>query len=165
MLPPRLLVLSLASLLSVGFCQTQTDPVNDDYTCSSTQACKIGCCSIYGVCGMGPTFCGAGNCTSSCDAKSECDAGWGPSWSAAEKCPLNVCCSQFGFCGTTPDFCGTSTVTKPSCPGGTSSNQRVMAYYEGWSTTRACGGIFPEDLSYTSFSMSPLNRSSMYPKV
>jgi hypothetical protein len=144
--------LSLAALLSPARGQTQTDPVSDSYTCSSTEPCKIGCCSTTGICGMGPTFCGAGNCTSSCDAKSECDAGWGAQWSSAETCPLNVCCSKYGFCGTTPDFCGSSTVTRPSCPGGTSSNQRVMAYYEGWSTTRACEGMFPEDLPYTAYS-------------
>src|ERR1039457_6627204 len=75
----------------------------------------------------------------------------------AEKCPLNVCCSKFGFCGTTSDFCGTEKVTKPTC-GGTSSNQRVMGYYEGWSTTRACGGLYPEDIPYSAYSMHLLHQ-------
>ena len=70
-----------------------------DYTCSPSAPCATGCCSNGGVCGLGPTFCGAGNCTSSCDYKSDCDPGWGAQWSNAEKCPLNVCCSKFGFCG------------------------------------------------------------------
>lgn len=47
----------------------------------------------------GPTFCGAGNCTSTCDRKSECDPGWGIQWSNVSVCPLKVCCSQYGFCG------------------------------------------------------------------
>ncbi|KAL8862688.1 MAG: hypothetical protein Q9178_001186 [Gyalolechia marmorata] len=50
-----------------------------------------------------------------------------------------------GFCGTTSDFCGTEQVKKPSCSG-TSSNQRTIGYYEGWSTTRACDQMYPEDL-------------------
>ena len=94
--------------------------------CSSpSKPCKLGCCSNGGVCGLGPTFCGAGNCTSSCDQKSECDPGWGSKWSSKEKCPLNVCCSKFGFCGTTKEFCGDKTVKKPSGNGAT-SNQRTI---------------------------------------
>lgn len=92
---------------------------------SASKPCKLGCCSKYGVCGLGPDFCGGSNCTSSCDQKSECDPGWGAQWSTKQKCPLNVCCSKFGFCGTTKDFCGTATVKKPSS-GGTSSNQRTI---------------------------------------
>lgn len=92
---------------------------------SASKPCKLGCCSKYGVCGLGPDFCGGTNCTSSCDQKSECDPGWGAQWSTKQKCPLNVCCSKFGFCGTTKDFCGTATVKKPSS-GGSSSNQRTI---------------------------------------
>jgi len=47
----------------------------------------------------GPVFCGPGNCTSTCNRKSECDPGWGSQWSNASTCPLKVCCSQYGFCG------------------------------------------------------------------
>ncbi|KAF7505727.1 hypothetical protein GJ744_000493 [Endocarpon pusillum] len=110
---------------------------------SPTKDCKIGCCS-NGVCGLGPDFCGS-SCISTCDYKSECDPGWGAQWSAAETCPLNVCCSKFGFCGTTSEFCGTKKVTKPSCSG-TSSNKRSIGYYEGWSTTKACDGMSPENI-------------------
>jgi hypothetical protein len=42
---------------------------------------------------FGPKFCGAGNCTSSCDAVAECGQ-YPPSNST--NCPLNVCCSQYG---------------------------------------------------------------------
>ncbi|MCJ1270850.1 hypothetical protein MMC22_010747 [Lobaria immixta] len=72
-------------------------------------------------------------------------------WSTKQKCPLNVCCSKFGFCGTTKDFCGTATVKKPSS-GGSSSNQRTIGYYEGWSTTRACGQVPPEQLPAGAYS-------------
>jgi chitinase len=102
----------------------------------------------------GPTFCGKGNCTSTCDEKSECDPGWGSQWSTAEKCPLNVCCSEYGFCGecgdvgilecnglidigTTADFCQGNVPTSPSCSG-TSSDARTIGYYEGWNLERSC---------------------------
>jgi hypothetical protein len=59
-----------------------------------------------------PRFCGAGNCTSNCNALAEC----GP-YAATENvtCPLNVCCSQYGFCGTTTDFCGKGELTVSTC--------------------------------------------------
>ncbi|KAI1497269.1 glycoside hydrolase [Biscogniauxia marginata] len=133
------LTLALAGLL-FGLTVAQ-----DDYTCGPDRPCELGCCSNIGVCGMGPTFCGQGNCTSQCGYKSDCDPGWGPEYSAAEKCPLNVCCSEFGFCGTTELFCGDNKVKKPSCSG-SSSNQRTIGYYEGWSTTRACDGMYPENI-------------------
>lgn len=58
-----------------------------------------------------------------------------------------MCCSKYGFCGTTSDFCGDKTVQAPSCAGGSSASSKVVGYYEGWSTTRACQGLFPEDIS------------------
>lgn len=120
--------------------------IQQDFTCSPTKPCASGCCSNTGVCGLGPTFCGSGNCTSSCDQKSQCDPGWGSQWSTAEKCPLNVCCSQFGFCGTGSQFCGANDhVNVPSCSG-LSATQRTIAYYEGWSPTRPCDAVWPETL-------------------
>ncbi|KAK4143425.1 glycoside hydrolase superfamily [Dichotomopilus funicola] len=113
---------------------------NPDYTCSPTKGCTLG------ICGMGPTFCAPGNCTSQCDAKSDCDPGWGPEWSQATNCPLNVCCSKFGFCGTTADFCDGKTVPSPQCPGGKSADQRTIGYYEGWNLGRSCGRMAPEDI-------------------
>ncbi|RAK95648.1 glycoside hydrolase family 18 protein [Aspergillus ibericus CBS 121593] len=142
LLPRVAPILILLSLLVLASSQ-ETASANDDYTCSSTKPCTTGCCGVTGVCGLGPEFCGAGNCTSSCDAKSECDPGWGSEWSSAEKCPLNVCCSQYGFCGTTSEFCGNKTVTKPSCSG-SSANGRSIGYYEGWSITRVCDAMTPE---------------------
>ncbi|CAD0088215.1 unnamed protein product, partial [Aureobasidium mustum] len=46
---------------------------------------------------------------------------------------------------TTKDFCGDKTVKQPSCSG-TSSNQRSVGYYEGWSLTRSCDTMEPEDI-------------------
>ncbi|KAK3691994.1 hypothetical protein B0T22DRAFT_474971 [Podospora appendiculata] len=54
--------------------------------------------------------------------------------------------SKYGFCGTTEDFCGKEKVLQPSCSGKTSASQRIIGYYEGWSSTRVCDGMFPEDL-------------------
>ncbi|KAH8812727.1 chitinase [Xylogone sp. PMI_703] len=119
------------------------------YTCTATQKCASGCCRLEadgtGNCGLGPTFCGKGNCTSTCDQKAECDPGWGSQWSTAEACPLNVCCSEYGFCGTTSDFCGAKTVVSPSC-GGSSSDARTIGYYEGWNLERECGTMTPEQI-------------------
>lgn len=41
-------------------------------TCTPDSPCAQGCCSKSGYCGFGPAFCGAGNCTSGCDAQAEC---------------------------------------------------------------------------------------------
>ncbi|RDW86123.1 uncharacterized protein DSM5745_02765 [Aspergillus mulundensis] len=124
---------------------------DNDYTCSLSKPCTIGCCGPLndltgkGVCGFGPDFCGEG-CTSSCDRKSECDAGWGMQWSNHSTCPLNVCCSKFGFCGTTTDFCGDKTVVSPQCSG-TSAHQRTIGYFEGWNMDqRKCNTMAPEDI-------------------
>lgn len=70
----------------------------------------------FGISGMGPEFCAPGNCTSSCDQKSECDPGWGAQWSQAENCPLNVCCSKYGFCGQSPRSYTTYWLSKENIP-------------------------------------------------
>ncbi|KAK0630523.1 glycoside hydrolase superfamily [Bombardia bombarda] len=121
-------------------------------TCSASNPCEVGCCGNGGVannqfiCGTGPTFCGAGNCTTNCDYKAECDpGGWGSQYSAATKCPLNVCCSPFGFCGTTEEFCQGVTVPQPHCTGN-SISKRIIGYYEGWSLTKSCGTMTPEQI-------------------
>ncbi|ELR02726.1 hypothetical protein VC83_00837 [Pseudogymnoascus destructans] len=122
----------------------------EDYHCTKDKKCKSGCCRLEpdgtGNCGLGPTFCGKGNCTSTCDEKSECDPGWGSMWSTAENCPLNVCCSEYGFCGTTPDFCQGNIPTSPSCSGGFSSDARTIGYYEGWNLERSCQTMTPEKI-------------------
>lgn len=113
-------------------------PVFADSTCSTSSPCPEGCCSTYGVCGYGPDFCAPGNCTNSCNVKSQCDPGdWGPQYAEAEVCSLNVCCSPYGFCGTTSEFCGNATVAEPSCSG-TSSSGRTIGYYEGFAVMRPC---------------------------
>ncbi|OJJ00682.1 hypothetical protein ASPVEDRAFT_129047 [Aspergillus versicolor CBS 583.65] len=121
------------------------------YACSKSAPCEIGCCGPLdqktgkGTCGFGPDFCGKG-CSSSCDRKSECDAGWGEQWSSTSACPLNVCCSKFGFCGTTPEFCGGNKVVSPECDG-TSAHKRTIGYYEGWNVEgRLCDKMTPENI-------------------
>lgn len=63
-------------------------------TCDANTPCvNAACCGTNGLCGYSPTECGAGNCTSNCDAKAECGQ-YGKEGS--QDCPLGVCCSQFG---------------------------------------------------------------------
>lgn len=65
-----------------------------DYLCSASNPCSNGaCCGATGVCGYGPTYCGAG-CISQCDAKAECGK---YAQNPGQTCPLNTCCSEFGF--------------------------------------------------------------------
>ncbi|KZZ87786.1 Glycoside hydrolase, subgroup, catalytic core [Moelleriella libera RCEF 2490] len=137
-----LLLLALAVNLVLG---------QQDYSCSPSKPCKLGCCGKNNVCGMGPDYCSKEKCISNCDSKSECNPGWGKEWSTRDKCPLNVCCSKFGFCGTTKDFCGSKKVSSPTCAGGTSANKRVIGYYEGWAHTKKCGGLSPEKLLYGAY--------------
>ncbi|KAK8048785.1 chitinase [Apiospora phragmitis] len=130
---------------------------------------------------MGPKFCGEG-CISSCGEKSECNPGWGMQWSNASTCPLNVCCSDYGFCGTTELFCNGKTVASPQCPGGTSADQKLIGYYEGWNLARPCGTMKPEDIPLgwythinfafalvnpTTFRIDPMdaNTASLYKRV
>lgn len=48
------------------------------------------------------------------------------------------------------DFCGDKKVKQPSCSG-SSASKRIIGYYEGWSSTRACRGQYPEDLLNTAY--------------
>lgn len=124
---------------------------DDDYSCSKTKECSVGCCGSLdddgvGVCGMGPDFCGD-DCYSNCDSKAECDPGWGLEWSNASTCPLNVCCSSYGFCGTTELFCGGELASSPECAASAnSSSGRTVGYYEGWNWQRSCGTVTPEQI-------------------
>ncbi|GIC89051.1 uncharacterized protein Aud_005452 [Aspergillus udagawae] len=112
--------------------------------CDASNPCKTGCCNKYGVCGLGPDYCGK-NCVAGCDSKAECDPGFGAEWADASSCPLNVCCSKYGFCGTTAEFCGDKKVNRPSCSK-SGSLQRVVGYYETWSTRRRCNKFWPEKI-------------------
>jgi hypothetical protein len=141
-MPKRSVYILSSQLLFYLYCCL---PVVAQSTCSASSPCTEGCCSIYGNCGYGPAFCGAGNCTSTCTAQSECNpGGWPAKYYQYSICPLNVCCSQYGFCGTTTSFCGTKTVQEPSCSG-TSSTGRTIGYYEGWAVTRNCDSESPSD--------------------
>lgn len=112
--------------------------------CSATVPCAIGCCGQYNVCGLGPDYCGPGNCINNCNATAECNpGGWPAQYVSSETCPLNVCCSPYGFCGTTTEFCGNSTVTRPSCDVGTQSITRVIGYYASGGATRPCNSMQP----------------------
>ena len=127
----------------------------DQYACKKGVPCKqYACCGGFGgtdtgECGLGPTWCGA-DCDSQCDARAECGSWADP---PGKTCPLNTCCSQYGFCGTTEDFCTTecqsNCVSNPPAPAGKSSApvlNRVIGYYESWSSQRSCHAFPPSAL-------------------
>ncbi|KAH6658131.1 glycoside hydrolase superfamily [Truncatella angustata] len=135
-------------------------------TCNAQTPCEnAACCggNNNNLCGYSPGECGAGNCTSNCDAKAECGQ-YGKT--GQQNCPLDVCCSKFGrltrsarFCGSTNDFCGSGCqsgfggcgdVHRPSC-GGNSIAKRTIGYYESWAATRKCQAVMPEDLNLNGF--------------
>ncbi|KAF2222118.1 hypothetical protein BDZ85DRAFT_239225 [Elsinoe ampelina] len=127
-------------------------------TCNARTPCPNGaCCSgVSGLCGYSPSECGAGNCTSNCNAKAECGEFGTP---GKQNCPLGVCCSKFGFCGSTKDFCdidagcqggfgGCGDVQRPTCSKDAGSvSGRSIGYYETWANTRPCSSVSPEDLN------------------
>ncbi|KAF2130205.1 glycoside hydrolase family 18 protein [Dothidotthia symphoricarpi CBS 119687] len=136
-------------------------------TCNDQTPCVNGaCCSkVSGLCGYSPSECGAGNCSSNCDAKAECGQYGTP---GNQKCPLGVCCSKFGsltsasrFCGSTSEFCddgcqksfgGCGDVKRPSCSRNGGSVEGInIGYYESWANTRACSAVKPEDLNLNGF--------------
>ncbi|CAO2656569.1 Nn.00g053720.m01.CDS01 [Neocucurbitaria sp. VM-36] len=139
----------------------RADPLSER-TCAPGTPCVNGaCCSKTGICGYSPKECGTGNCISHCNATAPCGQYAKPE---DKNCPLNVCCSFFGFCGSTSEFCATTgerqcqngygtcgDAPRPSCAGGDSSSRRVIGYYEGWATTRACDKRQPEDIDLTAF--------------
>ncbi|KAH8194418.1 hypothetical protein TruAng_011415 [Truncatella angustata] len=120
-LPRLLLAFAISGLLGTASADTE---------CSATVACEIGCCGTWGVCGMGPDYCGADNCINNCDAKADCD-------------PDNWGSNYYGFCGTTEEFCGNDTVTRPSCDVDLQSITRVIGYYGSGALTRLCDGMLP----------------------
>ncbi|QPH06424.1 hypothetical protein C2857_004887 [Epichloe festucae Fl1] len=100
------------------------------------------------VCGMGSKYCSEENYISTCDAKSECDPGWGEEWSARTRCPLNVCCAEYGACRTTQVFCGDGKIS----PGDTSANKREYL-------------VNSEDLLYNGYSHLNYAFAFVNPKV
>ncbi|KAI2678108.1 CAZyme family GH18 [Penicillium roqueforti] len=136
-----------------GFCGTTLEHCGDgclancDYKlgCDANNPCEEGCCNKFGFCGHGPDFCGKNVCVAGCERKSECDPGFGGEWSESKSCPLNVCCSDFGYCGTTKEFCGNKTVKHETCSKDRYMD-RVVGYYEGWSSRRPCHAFWPEQI-------------------
>ncbi|KAF3021588.1 hypothetical protein E8E14_013534 [Neopestalotiopsis sp. 37M] len=167
---PDLDILLIQRALPIGTCNAQT-PCENAACCGGKN---------NNLCGYSPGECGAGNCTSNCDAKAECGQYGKP---GQQKCPLNVCCSKFGFCGSTSEFCdagcqsgfgGCGSVHRPSC-NGNSIAKRTIGYYESWAATRKCQAVRPEDLNLngfthinfafaffdpSSFQMAPMDSSS-----
>lgn len=46
----------------------------------------------------------------------------------------------------TPEFCGNKKVNRPSCSATNNPMRRVVGYYEGWATGRACDKFTPSDI-------------------
>ncbi|KAF2966776.1 hypothetical protein GQX73_g6779 [Xylaria multiplex] len=42
-------------------------------------------------------------------------------------------------------------IVRSICPDGTSAGKKVIGSYEGWSTSKACNGLNPEDMLYTAY--------------
>ncbi|KAM5362792.1 hypothetical protein ACJZ2D_012324 [Fusarium nematophilum] len=114
--------------------------------CDAANPCQDGsCCNESGFCGFGPGYCASEICVSNCDAKSECDPGFGSQWAKASECPLNACCSDVGYCGITQEYCGDRKFSKPSCSKDYPVN-RVIGYYEGGAAHRSCDRFTPGDI-------------------
>ncbi|KAH8911276.1 hypothetical protein BR93DRAFT_989991 [Coniochaeta sp. PMI_546] len=92
--------------------------LNNGYTCPDTDAC----CSQYGFCGTGDSFCltSAGCQTGYSNTRTACQApksgttvsvdgtcGTTGAGKAGYRCPSTgaTCCSAYGFCGNTTDHC------------------------------------------------------------
>jgi hypothetical protein len=78
--------------------------------CSSTDLCANNeCCSQWGFCGTGGSYCGAG-CQSGPCYRTILRAVLGePSCgreAGGRQCPGGDCCSQYGYCGTGGAYCG-----------------------------------------------------------
>ncbi|KAF3229694.1 hypothetical protein TWF106_000082 [Orbilia oligospora] len=123
--------------------------------CDSDNPCEIGCCSKFGSCGFGPSWCGPQNCVNNCNAKAECGE-----YAArpGQNCPLNVCCSKWGFCGVTSEFCNSdcqSNCKAPSPPqcgvSDSSWTKRRIGYYETWKAASDCDGFPPEKIPSQAF--------------
>ncbi|KAJ7362656.1 glycoside hydrolase superfamily [Mycena albidolilacea] len=151
------LVSSLFPAILPLFSNAQDIPTNATSlplgSCAPDIPCSNGACcnGASGFCGFGDDFCGAGVCTSNCNAQAECGKDAPPQNTT---CPLNVCCSKFGFCGTTEEFCsegcqsGCDAPPIPSC--GTnqqSALNRRIGYYEAWAANRGCMAYSPEKIS------------------
>ncbi|PNH64228.1 hypothetical protein VD0001_g8902 [Verticillium dahliae] len=125
------------------------------------------CCSKEKICGYGPSYCGAGNCTSQCDATAMCGE---YSENAEMPCGMKLCCSAMGWCGTRDIYChnadpvhntlpcqagyGSCSITpSPSCAQGSgSSSKRKVGYYQSWNVRdRRCNKVSPSQLDTTGY--------------
>ncbi|CAG8897085.1 unnamed protein product [Penicillium egyptiacum] len=104
-------------------------PDNSYMTCPGSEFGD--CCSIFGYCGNGTQFCGAGNCyAGKCDTDNggpstsgEC----GPMFAGNKTCTgtqFGDCCSVNGYCGSTNDYCSPPNCYSGACltTGYTSTN-------------------------------------------
>ncbi|KAK3312346.1 hypothetical protein B0H66DRAFT_644576 [Apodospora peruviana] len=114
-------------------CGTLLAGANNGYTCPGEAAC----CSQYGYCGTGDSFClTTGGCQSRySNATTSCQAprsgvtvtidgtcGSTGAGKSGYRCPatLATCCSASGYCGNTTDHCGTGCQAGfGTCGGGT----------------------------------------------
>ena len=75
------------------------------------------CCSKYGYCGTGGSYCGAGcqsgPCYREADEVQEEDVVPGNACSRRNRCRGNQCCSRYGYCGTGGDYCGVGCQSGP----------------------------------------------------
>ncbi|ESZ99230.1 oviduct-specific glycoprotein [Sclerotinia borealis F-4128] len=123
--------------------------------------------STAGICGYGPSYCGAGNCTSYCEATAMCGEF---SENADVPCGMQLCCSSSGWCGTTEAFChnadpvhktlpcqagyGSCAISpSPSCDSeGNSTDGRTIGYYQSWNMRqRKCDTRSPVQLNLKGF--------------
>jgi len=116
--------------------------------CLLGAGCGAGlCCSAFGVCGSGVSYCGTAY------------PGWtGQAYAGRDcrqfGCPSGLCCSSFGYCGATADYCGgvvvptvtVGTCRLTGCPAGSCCSQ----YGYCGTTATHCGGVVYGNCGYTS---------------
>ncbi|KAB8225906.1 hypothetical protein BDV33DRAFT_198320 [Aspergillus novoparasiticus] len=73
--------------------------------------------------------------------------------------------SAYGFCGTTEEFCGTKKVKRPSCDADIVGLKRVIGYYEGWASRRACNDYWPEMIPLNVYSHINFAFASIHPET
>ncbi|KAL3428232.1 hypothetical protein PVAG01_01741 [Phlyctema vagabunda] len=131
--------------------------------CDDGECVDGSCCSKEGICGYGPSNCGAGNCTSHCEATAMCGEF---SEDADVPCGMQLCCSASGWCGTTEAFChnadpfhnslpcqagyGSCDISpSPSCDKKKKSSAgRTIGYYQSWNMrNRKCDTRHPWQLN------------------
>ncbi|RKP36554.1 hypothetical protein BJ085DRAFT_5796, partial [Dimargaris cristalligena] len=113
---------------------TNPTDVSTDGTCGSDKTCPDSqCCSQWGYCGVGDSFCGTGCQNGPCSGNgggnpqptntdvsvpptSPTDVSTDGTCGSNKTCPNSQCCSQWGYCGVGDGFCGTGCQNGP-CSG------------------------------------------------